>query len=327
MATAYLLSSGANKGRFDVTVYQMGHRLGGKCAITRGPGGRIQEHGVHMLFGFYHNTFAMLRDLYKEVEPLLPEDYPIKTLMQAYLEKNDAAMAQEFTDIPWTRWDYGLPVHSKDPRKEDAPPFDKSNLWLNMYLLIRLGFTQLKYIFKTKVEPLKEKHSALYDTTWPILNRVGDLLQKILSGSSDNDLFNWLERAEITVVQGLLNGIGGAIVASGLIWLIRLYEAAQLGLALIHGYLVEKPKTWQDLDKWDFHDFLQHYGMPKSLEWCSLVGVVYLAAFSFDNFERTKGSLSCGAALNMTFNTLLYYRGSWAYYFAAGCADIMITPI
>lgn len=54
------------KGGYDITVYQMGWRLGGKGATGRrmDGSGRDQEHGLHVLGGFYHNAMAMLRCVY-----------------------------------------------------------------------------------------------------------------------------------------------------------------------------------------------------------------------------------------------------------------------
>lgn len=57
--------------RFKVTIYQPGWRLGGKGASGRnmqpGKGMRIEEHGLHVWFGFYENAFEVMRDAYEEL--------------------------------------------------------------------------------------------------------------------------------------------------------------------------------------------------------------------------------------------------------------------
>ena len=62
IATALQLTHPNNpcKDYYDVTVYQQGWRLGGKCASGRNRDEhmRIEEHGLHILFGFYENTFG-----------------------------------------------------------------------------------------------------------------------------------------------------------------------------------------------------------------------------------------------------------------------------
>src|SRR3954465_10704698 len=49
-------------GEYDVHVYQMGWRAGGKCATGRDAGHfRARQNGSHYLFGCYHNSFALVR--------------------------------------------------------------------------------------------------------------------------------------------------------------------------------------------------------------------------------------------------------------------------
>src|SRR5262245_4343374 len=67
MTTAFELTKPALRGRYDVTVYQVGWRLGGKGASGRGPAGRIEEHGLHLWMGFYDNAFGLMRECYGEL--------------------------------------------------------------------------------------------------------------------------------------------------------------------------------------------------------------------------------------------------------------------
>jgi uncharacterized protein with NAD-binding domain and iron-sulfur cluster len=69
LAAAWELTQERNRGGFDVTVYQPGWRLGGKGASGRAPfgtGQRIEEHGLHLWFGFYRHAFTMLAQAYRE---------------------------------------------------------------------------------------------------------------------------------------------------------------------------------------------------------------------------------------------------------------------
>lgn len=54
------------KARYEITIYQLGWRLGGKCATGRGVDGRIEEHGIHIMQGWYHNTFRLMNEVYAE---------------------------------------------------------------------------------------------------------------------------------------------------------------------------------------------------------------------------------------------------------------------
>ncbi len=51
-----------DSGEYEVHVYQMGWRAGGKCATGRDAGHfRTRQNGSHYLFGCYHNAFALIR--------------------------------------------------------------------------------------------------------------------------------------------------------------------------------------------------------------------------------------------------------------------------
>ena len=59
LAAAFAL---AETGKYDVHVYQMGWRAGGKCATGREPENhRALQNGSHYLFGSYFNSFDLIR--------------------------------------------------------------------------------------------------------------------------------------------------------------------------------------------------------------------------------------------------------------------------
>lgn len=67
ISAAFELSRPEHRGKYRITVYQVGWRLGGKGASGRGPGQRIEEHGLHIWLGFYENAFRLLRECYEEL--------------------------------------------------------------------------------------------------------------------------------------------------------------------------------------------------------------------------------------------------------------------
>src|SRR6267378_8596684 len=58
------------RDKYDITVYQLGWRLGGKGASSRNPNynNRIEEHGLHIWLGFYENAFELMRKCYDELK-------------------------------------------------------------------------------------------------------------------------------------------------------------------------------------------------------------------------------------------------------------------
>jgi len=68
MSAAFELSRPSHQGKYQVTVYQLGWRLGGKGASGRGPANRIEEHGLHLWMGSYENAFRLIRECYAELK-------------------------------------------------------------------------------------------------------------------------------------------------------------------------------------------------------------------------------------------------------------------
>lgn len=80
--------------RYEITVYQLGWRLGGKGASGRNlrsfgqfaPDYRIEEHGVHVWFGFYENAFQVIQRCYRELDR--PIGQPLATWQEAFKPQN-----------------------------------------------------------------------------------------------------------------------------------------------------------------------------------------------------------------------------------------------
>src|SRR5580700_8141232 len=84
--------------RYDVTVYQMGWRLGGKGASGRNMNcaARIEEHGLHIWFGFYDNAFALMRRCYEELDR--PEGAPLATIGDAFKPASQIVLCEHYND-------------------------------------------------------------------------------------------------------------------------------------------------------------------------------------------------------------------------------------
>jgi uncharacterized protein with NAD-binding domain and iron-sulfur cluster len=72
LAAAWKLTQDpADRAKYEVTVYQRDWLLGGKGASTRNQGIdkglRIEEHGIHLLLGFYNTALHLLRSAYDEL--------------------------------------------------------------------------------------------------------------------------------------------------------------------------------------------------------------------------------------------------------------------
>ena len=114
LTTAYYLTN--EKGwqdRFDVTVYQLGWRLGGKCASSRGERDRIEEHGIHGFIGSYFNALPMMADVYDELDRDLGQ--PLATFERAF-EASSFSMLWEWRVDGLKPWPTRAPRNRRSPR-------------------------------------------------------------------------------------------------------------------------------------------------------------------------------------------------------------------
>lgn len=106
LVTAYQLTNLPNwQDLYDITVYQMGWRLGGKGASGRNvepdKGDRIEEHGLHLMFGFYDNALGTMRDAYEKMGR--PPSVPLATFDDAFKGHNFIVMMENYKGewLPW----------------------------------------------------------------------------------------------------------------------------------------------------------------------------------------------------------------------------------
>ena len=129
---------------YEVTVYQLGWRLGGKGASGRGKDARIEEHGLHILLGFYENAFRVLKAAYAENNR--PPGAPLATWQDAF-KKHDYVVLMEQFQGNWTPWVMNFPENSDEPGTGGVLPTP----WA-MIQMIRLGMSSMTAISGTTMK-------------------------------------------------------------------------------------------------------------------------------------------------------------------------------
>ncbi|MBK9260091.1 MAG: NAD(P)-binding protein [Polyangiaceae bacterium] len=140
LTAAYALTSPENPHAqaYELTVYQLGFRLGGKGASGRSLDphcfGRIEEHGLHNLFGFYENTFQMMRSVYRE----LRDRHGIERgdFMDAVSPENAAVFVEEVNGKP-------RPWHIYNPSNDRMPGDGAEGLSLAETVELMIEFLEL----------------------------------------------------------------------------------------------------------------------------------------------------------------------------------------
>src|SRR5688572_8184628 len=120
MTAAYWLTNPGPDGvapNHDITVYQLGWRLGGKGASGRNPdaGYRVEEHGLHIWMGFYANAFRMMRNVYSELNR--GSNKPLATWKDAFKPQTIFTMMDKGADGEWLEdeWIVATPIKPGGP--------------------------------------------------------------------------------------------------------------------------------------------------------------------------------------------------------------------
>ena len=128
LTAAFELTRPKHHGRYDVTVYQMGWRLGGKGASGRGVANRIEEHGLHLWMGFYENAFRLMRDCYGERRASFP-GCRFADWRDAFRPAPDVGVADR-DGRSWAFWLAHFPPGQGDP----GDPVDRGPFTVRSYL-------------------------------------------------------------------------------------------------------------------------------------------------------------------------------------------------
>lgn len=118
LTAAFELTEHDPDNSYDITVYTLGWRLGGKAAVGRDTSryDRAYEHGLHIWAGFYDNAFDVVKRLYER----LGADRD--AWKSCFTPLNHFTVMENFDD-KWKPWLIEFPPNSLEPGLGPAPPF------------------------------------------------------------------------------------------------------------------------------------------------------------------------------------------------------------
>lgn len=194
LSTAFELTSQPGwQERYEVTLHTMGWRLGGKCASSRGPNERIEEHGIHLFMGSYFNAMRVMKRLYDELGR--KPGTPLATFEEAFHPVH-RVMLWEWLDGALRRWPLHVPPNQRSPAcgvvKPVVPfasPFMRAlarafKLLQPLLWPLWRSFSTLRRLFFT------------LDFAAAIVRGIADddLLRRGLDAVDDEDWSDWLKR-------------------------------------------------------------------------------------------------------------------------------------
>jgi len=302
-----------------VTVYQRGWRLGGKGASGRNAGAseRIEEHGLHVLMGFYDQTFALLRDVYAEAHKVgaVAGGAPLPWV-EAFSGWNTCVFSRQTQAGTWSFFAVEF------PSKPATTPWDGPRPGADFVALFKAGVQVLEQISSALkvVFPNKLLDLAFDAAIAGLLTVVGAL----------NDA---ARLAALATLQQTLTVVIKAAVAAGSLksaraeWLfIGFCFAAGNALGMLRDKLLTPAPDFASIDGIDYREWLGSALDPSGCpSWASRDSPFVTALYDLA-FSRTR-TLAAGVTLKVLLRMGLDYRGDVAFKMNAGMGDIIFAPL
>jgi uncharacterized protein with NAD-binding domain and iron-sulfur cluster len=331
LSTAYHLTNKPGwEDEYEITVYQMGWRLGGKAASSRASkeyGERIEEHGIHLFGNFYLNMFQMLNDCYKTLytdgngEPI-PTKEPVTTIEEAFKGSNFQGLP-DFVDGKWVFQTGWLAHNDGDPWSGKLP--DAAVIMKDLGYQIYATITGKQPPFTPHVEPSRP---------W---GRFMDKAESAFLGWLARSLYKHLEKDvhdHSKFLKTLLK-IRKRVQS----WMRRFanhslsfrWKFIQIDLltTLAQGIIADDVFNHDidELDKWDYREWLRKHDIDPMTLASGFAQIVPNIGFNYPNGDSTGYPAFSAAPYLYFFLRQIYGEGDALYFFAAGTGDSVVAPV
>jgi uncharacterized protein with NAD-binding domain and iron-sulfur cluster len=322
--------------QFDITMYQMGWRLGGKCATARGPNARIEEHGIHGFLGSYYNALPLIARVYDALDRNTTNpSCPIKTFHDAFKPESFVLM-WEYLDFKsndpqlgsgLSRWPFTAPTNSLDP----ANPADFAKLMsIDGWLAGAARF----------LHDLLEQHHQEHESAGMLHGLVdmahfleGKLLSKKLLGILEA-IESGTEHAIEDVLEALQNVTQWVAklaekFAANNTDLRRLLIVADYMLAILRGTIKDNVAKdgFDKLDVENFDTWLARHGASAAAISSPMALNTTNLSYQYPAGDTTlKPQMGAGCYLHWTLRSFAFL-GAFAWLFEAGTGETVIAPM
>jgi len=321
LVTALDLTDPRRTDPVEVTVYQLGWRLGGKAASGVNPDawGRVEEHGLHVWFGFYANAFARMRQVYDELGR--GPDEPIPRLEDCFEPMHDHTFFEQ-VDGAWAPWSLhfrgdGAVPGSRGDGKVPLVPGPRALLrrmadWTRLVLSHHPRLRSL-----APVRPPRG-HDSGDGTLW------GALIQRGSATMPRVQRMAWARS-----IDGARAAVRRAFRDDPDIGSRRLVDLLDLQLTGMRGMLVDDVarRGFAALDDEDLRAWLRRHGASDDTVDSTLIRTLYDIFFAYEGGDWSRPSVAAGCALRGLLRTLFGYQGAVVWRMTAGMGDAIIAPI
>ena len=360
VTTALQLATRDWRDHFEsVTLYQQGWRLGGKGACGRGENRRIEEHGLHLWFGFYENSFRLLDRCHRELDRLEAEDgqerwnLPFKTVEDSFRPLAAPAVA-DHDGCNWQLWPADF-FDEHDDRPWDPPGEGVPRDWTAFFYLERclrlaadfawslVGSDPGLEIVSRPVALARAGVDDIDDAIDAVLVAMRGDLRSLLGATADLvdrlaeeaardpaalDVLDVIVRA-IDVFEEFLRRRQDELVR-GSDSVRRAFYIVDLMIAIVRGVIedgIVEADSFDVVDDVDLRDWLLAHGARQESVNCALIrALVYDLAFAYEGGDPQRPACGAGTALRGLLRAFFTYRGSLMWRMNSGMGDVVFLP-
>lgn len=343
LSTAYWLTESPDAtSRYEITVYQQGWRLGGKGASGRnmatGYGQRIEEHGLHIWFGFYENAFAMYRRVLKSLTELPEPKVATFTDWRKAFRPHSLVVLGDNSDAGLEQWPILFPENSRRPGRGQHP-----SDWGMLLESLRLGMNFFEGSFGNDdaLEDFLEGF-ALPDwatrrvwqaetLVWRSLLRALHTAARLLpenprlrSAASERHLAWLLEQFRGTVRR--VTSLHLPRSARGR----RIYVVTDLLTTVAIGILRDGllQRGFESVDDLEFTAWLHQHGADPALTLKSNIQrVLYDLMFAYKGGQEQQPNIAAGTGARTLLLVFSGYDGAIMYKMQSGMGDTIFVPL
>lgn len=346
MATAFELTRPALAGQYEVTVHQLGWRLGGKGASGRGPAGRIEEHGLHLWMGFYENAFRLMRECYAELGRN-KATCPIVDWTDAFVPDPVCGVMDHTPGGTWLPWTVTFPAMPGSPGdRTGTASWTVADYLQRSISLVRTLLETVRRSTSGGVteagprEPgpvgLAPSEVARLMSEFMKYGGIASLSALIQALGLLDEVARSMPRFPSEVILRFHAAIAEAARAQvarmteGNDALRRLWEVIELVLATIRGIirfnLLTDPKGFDAIDEYDCREWLRLNGASERAVDSAFLRALYDLAFAYEDGDVKRPRIAAGQALRGAVRAFFTYRGAFFWKMQAGMGDIVFAP-
>ena len=347
---------------YEITVYQQGWRLGGKCASGHDMrpefASRIYEHGLHLFAGFYHHAFKLLTRAYGVIER--PEDHPNRTVWDAFTGLDEVTLIDQYPQpdgsIKCVPWYINLEPNNLVPGEASSSP--------TVADLIQIMVGQL-----IKYEP---PNGAFSGPKSPIIRHDNDQPEKHLPNAGEGSPLNHAFEAAMNLVKRFEKAVMGEVLDFGAHIIMRtiikriedhlealaakekspgsaqtvevFLNSAFLVQSIVEGVLSDDilTKGWDSIDDEEFSAWIYKHAViiardykreddpykraQELIDW-SPIRAIYDYVFGYLDGDPNQRALAAGTAMRGMLKLALNYRGHFFWTMRGSMGDVVIAPI